>query len=361
MAQAAIIVGAGVIGVASAYALARKGWRVTLIDEADGPAMGTSHANGAQLSYCFTDAQGSPATLASLPRLIAGKGGVSIELSARPEYLRWLAEFARNCTSHRFRTNTLAVLNLAERSRLAMDRLRDCHELDFEHHQAGKVNLIYSAKERAQAEKVMALKREGSCKQELLGRADLEGLDPALSGLDHGAIGGVSTPSEMVGNPLKFCHALLELLTKHYGVETRFKAGVSAIRDGGQTACLALDDGEELTADMAIVACGHDSNLLLRPLGHAVRVQPMKGYSFEMPLTVGSPRISLTDGKRRLVFTNLGDRMRVAGIAELGNGSREIDPGRIEWLRQAAQHCLPNGGDYSRASHFQAPLFPQPA
>lgn len=356
--RTAIIIGAGVIGVASAYALSRQGWRVTLVDAADGPAMGASHANGAQLSYCYTDALGSPDTLASLPRLIAGTGGVSIRLSARPDYLFWLAQFARNCTIQRFRANTLAVLRLAGRSRLAMEQLCDRYSLDFGQRQAGKVNLIFSAKERAKAERVMALKRQTSCHQELLDRDDLEHLDPGLKALDAGVIGAVSTPSEVVADPFRFCHALLDVLTKEYALETRFSTAVTSIEDGAGYALAVLDGGEKIEADMAIVACGHGSNLLLKPLGNRVPIQPMKGYSFDMPLTDTSPEISVTDGSRRLVFSNLGDRMRVAGIAELGNASRDVDPAQIEWLIQAARDCLPNGGDYSRADRFWAGLRP---
>lgn len=368
MNRSAILIGAGVIGLCSAYQLAQRGWSVTIVDREHGPAMGTSHANGAQLSYCYTDALGNPTVLASLPRLFSGKGGVSFRLGLQPAYLRWLAQFARNCSPARFRANTLAVLELAARSSRAMDSLCDRHDLDFAHRIAGKIHLIYTAKELERANMVRAIKQEWSDRQsgnqpwtfaqEIVARGDLSALDPALEGLDADVIAAVSTPSEVVGDPFLFCTALLDVLERDYGVQTRFGSDVIGIGEDGDGGSVTLANGERLSADMIIVASGTGSNILLGPKGEAAAIQPMKGYSFEMPVTAQSPRISVTDGKRRLVFTNLGDRMRVAGIAELGNASRTLDPARMEWLVQAARECLPEGGDYANAASFWTGLRP---
>lgn len=358
LARHAIIIGAGVVGMTSAYALARRGWRVIVVDSESGPAMGTSHANGAQLSYCFTDALGSPSTFKALPRLLRGKGGVSLRLSAQPAYWRWLAGFARNCTDARFRANTLAVLELAAQSRAAMERLCERHTLEFAHRAAGKVNLIYSAAERARAVDIIALKRAFGGAQDLIDRRGLEWLDPALENLDPDVIGAISTPSEMVGDPLLFCRSLQRVLVEDYSVEFRFGAQATDLVETGEGAVVTLSTGEQIRADLAIVAAGNASNALLAPLGQAVNLAPIKGYSFEMPVSDSSPSISVTDYKRRLVFTNLGDRMRIAGIAEVGNGSRAVDRSRIEWLINAARDCMPGGGDYSQARKFWAGLRP---
>jgi len=153
-------------------------------------------------------------------------------------------------------------------------------------------------------------------------------------------------------------HALLEVLTAEYGVKARFDADVAAIGGDGGQGSVSLASGEQLNSDLVVVASGIDSNRLLAPLGEAAPIQPMKGYSFEMPLTPGSPELSVTDAKRRLVFTNLGDRMRVAGIAELGNWTHTIDTDRIAWLIEAARECLPEGGNYAEAGQFWTGLRP---
>nr|WP_298929450.1 FAD-dependent oxidoreductase [uncultured Erythrobacter sp.] len=359
--RSAIIIGAGVIGVTSAYALARRGWQVTIVDRSSGPAMEASRANGAQLSYCYTDALGSPAALASLPRFVFGGGGVSFRLPMSTDYACWLTQFALNCSAAKFRKNTLAVLDLAQHSRQAMAALRERHDLQFAHRVAGKIHLLYSEKDRARAEQMQALKSARGCEQHVLDRSELARLDPALAGndaLDSDVIGAISTPSEVVGDPYLFCRNLLSVLTSDYGVKTRFNCAASALEDGPDGARLTIAHGEKLTADLAVVAAATDSNRLLAPLGRAITVQPMKGYSFEMPLSRGSPDISVTDSKRRLVFTHLKDRMRVAGIAELGNGSNDIDPAKIGWLIDAARDCMPDAGDYAKAGKFWAGLRP---
>ncbi len=358
VARSAIIVGAGVIGVCSAYALAKRGWSVTLIDRHAQPAMGTSKANGAQLSYCFTDALGSPATFAALPRLLAGQGGVSIRLGASPAYLGWLASFARNCTAARFRENTLAVLKLALESRTAMDALCKRHALEFSHAKADKVQLLYTPADRDRAVASIAWKSQSGCEQTIVERAGFAQIDPALCNVDEAVNAAIFTRSEMVGDARVFCENLLAVLTVEYDVAVWMGSDVERIERAEPTTRVRLSDGEVLEADCAVVCSGCDSNRLLAPLGLSVPVQPMKGYSFEMPPVAGSPLVSVTDAKRRLVITNLGDRLRVAGIAELGNASLQVEPDRVEMLRRAAMSCLPEAGDYAQTSGHWAGLRP---
>ncbi len=358
MARKAVVIGAGVIGVASAYALARRGWQVVLLDREEGPAMGASHSNGAQLSYCFTDALGSPATFAALPRLVMGRGGVSFRLDARPDYLAWLLAFARNCTFGRFRENTLATYALAQESRTAMEALCENHDLDFRHHVAGKVYLLYTDRDKRRAETVRTLKRKAGCEQHYVPREELAQLDPALVGLDPEVTGAISTPSEVVGDALLFCRALRFVLEREYGMVSHFGSEVRSVDQGEGGALVTLASGETVTGDVAVIAGGSDSNRLLAPRGERAMIEAMKGYSFEIPATACSPHISVTDSKRRLVFTRLGEKVRVAGIAELGNASREIEPDRIAWLIDAARDCLPDGGDYSRPTREWAGLRP---
>ena len=218
MGKSAIVIGAGVIGVASAYALARRGWQVSLLDKEPRPAMGTSHANGAQLSYCFTDALGSPATLAALPRLLSGRGGVSIRPGVSADYLRWLASFARNCTAARFRENTLGVLKLALESRAAMDALCERHAVEFAHANADKVQLLYTDADRRRAEASMALKAGMGCEQSIVDRDGFAQIDPALPGIDDAVTAVIYTRSEKVGDARKFCENMLPILVKEYGV-----------------------------------------------------------------------------------------------------------------------------------------------
>jgi D-amino-acid dehydrogenase len=356
--RSATVIGAGVIGVCTAYALAKRGWRVTLVDQADAPAAGASHANGAQLSYGYADALGSPATLASFPKFLSKQGGVTMRLTGPLDYMLWLAQFACNCSSKRFQANTKAVLELAVKSRAAMQSLLAEHPMQFRHHAPGKIQLLYSRAEYDRAKASQDLKRAAGFEQSMVERDRLSDLDPALLGVDQNVIAAVSTPSEEVGDPRIFSDALLKILTEEYGVVSRLGESVHSINLSASGSDVILDRGERLVADQVVICAGHACDQLLRPLGHALPVQPMKGYSFEMPLSSGSPIVSVTDASRRLVFTNLGDRIRVAGFAELGNGDPTIEVSRIEQLKCEARACLPEAGCYDEADHYWAGLRP---
>ncbi len=356
--RSATVIGAGVIGVCTAYALAKRGWQVSLLDQAEAPAAGASHANGAQLSYGYADALGSPATLAAFPKFLSKQGGVTMRLTGPLDYMLWLAQFACNCSSGKFRANTNAVLQLAVRSRAAMQSLLAEHPMQFRHHAPGKVQLLHSKAEYDRAKAAQALKQAAGFEQSLVARDRLSDLDPALLGVDQKVIGAVSTPSEEVGDPRIFSDALLKVLTEQYGVISRLGQPVHSIIRSASGFAVILERGERLVTDQVVICAGHACDQLLRPLGHALPVQPMKGYSFEMPLSAGSPIVSVTDASRRLVFTNLGDRIRVAGFAELGNGDPRVDRSRVEQLRCAAQACLPDAGYYNEADHYWAGLRP---
>ncbi|MXO89352.1 FAD-dependent oxidoreductase [Pontixanthobacter aquaemixtae] len=356
--RSAIVIGAGVVGMATAYALARRGWRVRLVDQAMGPAMGASHSNGAQLSYCYADALASPAVLANSLSILFKDDGLSITPSLSPAFAAWLAAFARNCTSARFKQNTLAALALAQESRAAMDALLAKHPISFGHRKSGKMHLYFAPAAFEDAKRVLDLKSRHGCEQSVLSPDDIPAIDPALKSIAGSLAGAIYTPSEEVGDPHRFCRGLLTVLKTHYDVQTTFGSAVKCLDIAGDTARLHLQSGEDYEAGLAVICAGQGSNALLRPLGLSLPIQPMKGYSFEMPLTEGSPKVSVTDTARRIVFTNLGDRMRVAGFADLGNRDPAVDPLVAARLVAAARASLPDAGDYDLADKHWAGLRP---
>lgn len=356
--RSALVIGAGVVGMATCYALSRRGWSVTLLDAGSAPASGASHANGAQLSYCYTDALASPAVLRSIPTMLEGKGGLQLSPSLDPGFSPWLVRFLRNCTAKRFRENTRAALELARESREAMEALLAGHQVEFGHRVAGKRHLYFSQAEFEIAQRSLELKQEFACGQQVHSAQETRAADSALQSCGDGLVGSILTPSEEVGDPLRFAKSLLKLLVAEYRMAARFEVNVERLDCDATGARVILQSGEVLEADLAVVCGGSSSNQLLRPLGAAQPILPMKGYSFEMPLVETSSECSITDTKRRIVFTNLGDRMRVAGLADLGNADTFIDPAKIAFLIAAARESLPAAGDYSRAGSFWAGLRP---
>lgn len=355
----AIVVGAGVVGVSTAYALARRGVAVTLIDRHDRPAMETSHANGAQLSYLYTDALASPGLLKQLPRLALGLvPAFRMRPRADPGYLRWIAAFLANCTRDRFRTNTLRILQLALESRIAMDELIERHSPEFEYRAAGKMHVYRSVASWEAAQTVAAMKAGPGVVQQALSPAEAFTIEPALERSAPGIKGVLYSPEEAVGDPHQFACAMRDLLTERYGVTAVFGRTVERLRIGEDRAVAVLADGEEQSADIAIDCSGADGGRLLRGLGITVPIVPMKGYSFTAPATAASPSVSITDVEARIVFTRLRERMRVAGLADLGNASRTVDPHRMGALLDSARQSMPEGAAFDRAGAFWAGLRP---
>jgi D-amino-acid dehydrogenase len=356
--RTAIVIGAGVVGMATAYALVRKDWRVTIVDQEGGPGRGVSYANGGQLSYCYTDALASPSMITNWYTTLFKSEGLGLSPHADSEFARWVVSFLRNCTAKRFRSNTMAGLHLAKESRLAMERFLEEHPIEFGRRAAGKLHIYYSAKELARASTTRSLKESLGYSQSCLSLKDALAIEPALESASDQIAGAIFTPSEEIGDAHLFCREMLALLKTKYGVNALFGQAVESLEVTADGAELWLEDLSKLSADKVVICAAAATKALLSAHGGPLPIEPMKGYSFEMPLTEHSPKVSLTDTKRKIVFTNLGDRMRVAGFADLGNRDPRIDPEVADKLVAAAQAALPKAGNYDEAGHYWAGLRP---
>lgn len=343
--------------MSTAYALARRGVRTTIIDANPRPGMGASWGNGRQLSYAYTDALASPALWRQIPGLLGrNRGGISLSLSPSVESLCWLARFARNMTASRFRKNTLACLDLARKSRTALEQLQQEHQLDFGHRVAGKMHLFDNAHALDAAQQVMGWKIREGASQCVLTPAQARELEPALK-WRRSLVGAIYTPDEAIGDGARFCHEMSVLLGDHYGATLRNDTRVTRIARKGGATQVQLSDGTVEEAD-TVVLCTGATNRLARAVGVKVPVLPMKGYSFTAPKGGNAPSISLTDAARKIVFTDLGDRLLVAGIAELGEASAKVDPSRIDLLISLARQSLPEAANYKMTGDHWAGLRP---
>lgn len=354
-----LIVGGGIIGATSAYALAQRGWRVRVLDRLAGPGLEASFGNGRQLSYSYTNALASPETLAQSPKVVMGcDPSLRLRLSLKPSFLTWLLRFAANCTEARFQANTMACLALARRSAHAMQRLTACHPLDFEHHSPGKMVVYRSGKSFGRAQAIMALKNAHGTNLKACHPAEAIEREPALSQISGNLAGVIHSAGDDVGNCRLFAVELLKLAQNRFGVEFTPNCDVARIEIRGDHTAAILDSGEEVRARRLVVACGSRANTLLAPIGHRQPLAPMKGYSFTAPYGELPPSISITDPDHRIVFTNTGKRMLVAGLAELGVEDSVCDPRRVKVLKQIAQHSLPAAADFGGAGDEWAGLRP---
>lgn len=360
-ARSAIVVGAGVVGMASAYALARRGVSVTVIERRDGPGLEASFANGAQLSYAYTDALASPALLRHLPAVLLGLDpAICWRPSLDRDHIAWLMRFLRNSTANRFTANTLAGLELGLESRAAMHALIEQHDLDFGHSVAGKLHIHATRTGLDAAARIVALKRLHGADQHVLSAGEAIDLEPALA--DHGPFAGaVHTPGDEVGDPQRFCTAMAALLGRDYGVALRFGARVDDLGEAGAKAWVQTGSGERLMADHLVVCAGIGSGPLAARFGLGAALMPVKGYSFTAPEGPAGLRVSITDVSRKIVFCPLGGMVRVAGMAEIGARSTAVDPKALESLRSGARTSLPRAANYDQIGEGWAGVRPMKA
>lgn len=343
-----LVLGAGIVGLTSALALAERGYRVTILERGADVAAGASAANGGQLSYSYTDSLASPALLRELPRLALGLDrAFRLGASFDPQFLRWGLAFLRQCTAAGARAATLEALDLALESRLELHRLLERHSLEFDYARRGKLHLFFYDAAAAQAADAAAThKRARGVAQALLGPREAVAIEPALEGLAPTLHAALFAPDDESGDCERFCAGLRDLLVRAFDCEVRFDTEVLTLEIEGGRVCGARTATGLVRAETTVVCLGADAASLVAPLGVYVPVLPVRGYSLTWPATAASPAVSLTDRARRIVFCRFGERLRLAGFAEVGARAAVAAPARLQALRDAAREVLPQAADY---------------
>jgi D-amino-acid dehydrogenase len=337
-----LVIGAGVIGLTTAYFLQRDGFEVTVIDREDGVGRGASGGNGAQLSYSYVAPLAEPSVLAKLPSLLlAHDSPLVFRPRLDPAQWLWGLRFLAAATRERARSTTAALLELAFLSRDLIEPLIADESIACDFRRGGKL-VVYPdeasfAAARAQVEYQATL----GCEQMLLSRAMCVGREPALAGYAERIVGGVWTPSDAAADCAAFCEQLADRLR---GRGVRFELGreVKSLRvrngrfDGADT------DGDPLAAEACVLAAGSHAPRLARSAGLRLPIYPLKGYAITLPVPRGArpPGCSITDIRRKVVFAPLGAHVRVAGFVEMAGHDPRIPQARIDALAAAAREVI---------------------
>jgi len=344
------VIGAGVVGVSTAYMLARSGYRVTLIDAAGAPGSGASAGNAAQLSWAYGDAMASPALIRHLPGIMLGRDpAFRIGWQADPDFLLWGLRFLANATPSLWWANTRAILDLAAVSRRELATLLRESGISFDYRLAGKLHLYSDAASFSAARATVDRKNALGLDQRMLSREDSEDIEPALRLYQSEIAGAVYTPGDALGDAAAYCRALTDHLVREYGMTTLFGHRVCGFASAnGRLRAVRFLDREDIAVDRAVLAVGPGASLLARDMPEARAIRPVRGYSLTIPLSAGSPRVSLTDVKRKLAFAAIGNRFRVAGLADVTAVGAGFDSERFGTLRTAASSVLPEFKQTSR-------------
>ncbi|CAM4086494.1 D-amino acid dehydrogenase [Roseateles saccharophilus] len=349
-----LVLGGGVIGVTSAYYLARGGAEVTLLERQPGVALETSFANAGQVSPGYSTPWAAPGIpLKAMKWLFQRHAPLSIRPDGSLFQLQWMAQMLRNCTAGRYATNKERMMRVAEYSRDCLRELRAETGIAYEQRTGGTLQVFRSQAQLDAVEKDITVLRECGVPFELLDRDGLARVEPGLAHARDRLVGGLRLPNDETGDCQMFTTALSQKLVD-LGVNLRFGTGIQKLLvDNGRISGVRLANGEVLKADRVVLALGSYSRELLAPLGLKVPVYPLKGYSLTIPLVDESraPVSTVLDETYKIAITRFNDRIRVGGMAELGGFDLRLNPRRRETLEMVVSDLFP-GGDLPQAQFW---------
>ncbi|WP_064696885.1 D-amino acid dehydrogenase [Rhizobium aegyptiacum] len=348
-----IVLGAGIVGVTSAYQLAKSGHEVTVVDRQTGPALETSFANAGEVSFGYCSPWAAPGIPMKAMKWLFMKHA---PLILRPKFdiamLSWMARMLSNCTSERYAINKSRMLRLADYSRIALAELRAETGIAYDERMQGTLQLFRTQQQLDGAAKdVKALAADG-IPYEVLDRDGCIRVEPALRHVRDKIVGGLLTPKDETGDCFKFTNALAAK-AEALGVRFAYGTTVKALDvETGRVRGIVTDRGR-MDAEAVVVALGSYSPLLLRPLGIGLPVYPVKGYSLTVPITDASraPESTVMDETYKIAITRLGDRIRVGGMAEISGYTNDLGLARRSTLEHSVTDLFP-GGDVSKASFW---------
>lgn len=349
-----LVLGGGVIGVTSAYYLARAGAEVTLLERQPGVALETSFANAGQVSPGYSTPWAAPGIpLKAMKWLFQRHAPLSIRLDGSLFQLQWMAQMLRNCTPERYATNKERMMRVAEYSRDCLRELRAETGINYEQRTGGTLQVFRSQAQLDAVEKDIAVLQECGVPFELLDREGLGRAEPALANAGDRLVGGLRLPNDETGDCQLFTTQLARKLST-MGVKMRFGTSIDKLLvENGRATGVRLTTGEDLKADRVVLALGSYSRQLLAPLGLSVPVYPLKGYSLTIPLVdeARAPVSTVLDETYKIAITRFDNRIRVGGMAELGGFDLRLNPRRRETLEMVVSDLFP-GGDLPKAEFW---------
>jgi D-amino-acid dehydrogenase len=341
-----IVLGSGVIGVTTAWYLARRGASVTVMDRQPGPGLETSYANAGQVSPGYSTPWAAPGVpLKALRWMFERHAPLSIRPDGTLYQLRWLASMLANCSADRYAINKERMLRLAEYSRDCLRDLRAEIGIEYEQRTQGTLQLFRTRVQLEAAQRDITVLDKLGIPYELLNANQLATVEPALIEVHRKLSGGLRLPNDETGD----CHVFTQRLAREAmreGVTFEFNRNVAALESiGGRISAVRVGE-ERITADAFVVACGSYSRELVAPLGLDVPVYPVKGYSLTIPISnpEAAPVSTVLDETYKIAITRFNDRIRVGGMAEIVGFDATLPAKRRATLEMVVNDLFPHAG-----------------
>ena len=348
-----IVLGSGVVGVTSAYYLARAGHEVTVVDRAAGPALETSFANAGQISPGYAAPWAAPGVpLKAVKWMFQKHAPLAIRLDGTQFQLTWMWQMLRNCTAERYAVNKGRMVRLAEYSRDCLQALRADTGIRYEGRTGGTLQLFRTQQQLDGAQKDIAVLREAQVPYELLAPNELSRAEPALAAVSHKLTGGLRLPGDETGDCQLFT-TRLAALAEQLGVKFRYNTPVDALEMAGGRIAGVRSGSETLRADTYVVAFGAYSTQFVADIVK-IPVYPLKGYSITAPIVnpAAAPVSTVLDETYKIAITRFDDRIRVGGMAEIVGFDQKLRNARRETLEMCVNDLFPGGGDTAHATFW---------
>ncbi|MGA8262375.1 MAG: D-amino acid dehydrogenase [Arenicellales bacterium] len=358
------VLGAGVVGVATAYWASRAGLSVAVVDRHPDAALQTSFANGGQLSISYAEPWANPRMPLKVLKWLFSAGS---PLVFRPRLdrhqWRWIAGFLGQCRTSASERNLARIVELALHSRRRLGDILDAERIDFAHRRRGIIRFYRSRRELDSVRHAADLIQRAGCTVEVIDAARIAEIEPAFGEHAHRLAGAVYTPEDESGDARRFTQQLARACGAR-GVAFFYDTWATALlMDGGDRVrgveIRSAEGYSQVRARHVAVCLGVDSAAFLRRYGIALNLYPVKGYSVSIPTNEAgvAPTTALIDDRNKLVYSHLGDHLRVAGIGELAGYRRDIDYQRCRAIVERVKALFPGAGDFAR-SRFWTDLRP---
>jgi len=349
-----LILGSGVIGVTSAYYLARAGHEVTVVDRQPAPAQETSFANAGEVSPGYSSPWAGPGVpVKAIKWLLMRHGPLVIWPKLDPRMWIWGLKMLRNCTAERYAVNKSRMIPIAEYSRDCLRALRAEIGIKYDERSRGTLQLFRQQKQLDHTGDDIAVLKQYGVPYEVLDRDGCIGAEPALSRVKEKFVGGLRLPQDETGDCHIFTQALAVEAAK-LGVKFMFNTSIDRLVAEGERITGVVTGAGLLQADAYVAALGSWSPRLLKPIRISIPVYPIKGYSITVPIVDadGAPVSTVMDESYKVAITRLGDRIRVGGTAEISGYSASLDAAPRATLDHSLTDLFPRGGDLSEANFW---------
>lgn len=348
-----IVLGSGVIGVASAYYLAQQGAEVTVLDRQSGPAEETSFGNAGQISPGYSTPWAAPGIpFKAVKWMFQHHAPLAINLDGSMWQLQWMAQMLKNCNPQSYAVNKERMMRVAEYSRDCLRELRKDTGINYENRAKGTLQLFRKEAQMEAVQRDISVLEECGVSYELLNGNELGRVEPALANAQDKLVGGLHLPNDETGDCYLFTNALAQI-AKELGVNFQFNQNVEKLIVEGDQIKGVQVNGKVLTADRYVLAFGSYSRDFLKPLDLQLPVYPVKGYSLTIPIVdpAFAPQSTVLDETYKIAITRFDQRIRVGGMAELSGFNLGLNEDRRATLQMVTQDLFP-GGDMAQASFW---------